>query len=156
MKSAIGHDQPSLLDLEIRQSTLVRARAERVYDAITTAAGLDGWFTSGASVDARPGGQIRFRWKDWGPDHVTAEDGGPVLEAKRPGRFVFQWHPDGPSYATTVEIDFDTVTNGTVVRLKEQGYHDTPSGRKALVGCATGWGEALTLLKFYVEHGVRY
>lgn len=22
--------------------------------------------------------------------------------------------------------------------------------------CSTGWGEALTLLKLYVEHGVRY
>ncbi len=156
LKSAIQPDQPRLLDLEIRQSSLVRARAEKVYDAITTATGLDGWFTSGASVDPRPGGQIRFRWKDWGPDHVTAEDGGPVLEAKRPERFVFQWHPDNPSYATTVEIDFEPVSDSTVIRLEEHGYHDTPSGRKAFVGCATGWGEALTLLKFYVEHGVRY
>jgi hypothetical protein len=25
-----------------------------------------------------------------------------------------------------------------------------------LIGCATGWGEALTLLKFYLEHGLTY
>jgi uncharacterized protein YndB with AHSA1/START domain len=131
--------------------TLVRAEAERVYDAFATAEGLDGWFTSGAGVDARPGGEIRFRWKDWGPSRITAEDGGPVLEAERPRRFVFQWSPDDPSYATTVELTFEPVAEGTVVRVRESGYRDTPSGRRKMLECAAGWGEALTLCKFYVE-----
>lgn len=145
-----------LIDEKISDATLVRATPERVYDGIATAEGLDGWFTTGASVDARPGGEIRFRWKDWGPDRVTVEDGGRVLEATRPTRFVFQWSPDNPSYATTVEIDFEPSERGTIVRLKESGYHDTPSGRRKMLECAGGWGEALTLWKFYVEHGIRY
>jgi uncharacterized protein YndB with AHSA1/START domain len=144
------------LDLEIRCATLVRAAPERVYDALASAQGLDGWFTTGARVDARPGGQIVFRWKDWGPDRITAEDGGRVLEARRPERFVFQWSPDSPSYATTVELNFQPAAEGTIVRIREHGYQDTPSGRQALLGCASGWGEALTLMKFYVEHGLRY
>ncbi len=143
-------------DAAISHAVLVRALRERVYDAFTTAEGLDGWFTTGASVDARPGGEIRWRWVDWGPDRVTAEDGGPVLEARRPARFVFAWRPDHPGYATTVEVDFTQTDAGTVVRLREHGYRDTPSGRQAVLGCAAGWGEALTLLKFYVEHGLRY
>lgn len=145
-----------LVDTVIRHATLIRAVPERIYDAFTTAREMDGWFTSGASIDPGPGGEIRFRWVDWGPDLVTDEDGGPVLEARRPERFVFQWHPDGPDYATTVEIDFEPVEAGTVVRLRESGFRDTPSGRQALVNCAAGWGEALTLLKFYVENGLRY
>jgi uncharacterized protein YndB with AHSA1/START domain len=145
-----------LLDAEIRHTTLVRASPERVYDALATGAGLDGWFTSGATVDPRPGGEIRFRWLEWGPEHVTDEDGGPVLEASRPERFVFQWYPDNPSYPTTVEVDFEPVEGGTLVRLVERGYRDTPSGRRACLNCAAGWGEALTLLKFHVEHGLRY
>ncbi len=144
------------LDTAISHATLVRAPRERVYDAFTTAKGLDGWFTTGASVDARPGGEIRWRWHEWGPDRVTAEDGGPVLEAQRPERFVFQWRPDHPGYATTVEVDFAPAAGGTVVRLREHGYQDTPSGWRALVDCPAGWGEALALLKFYVEHGARY
>ncbi|HLE50978.1 MAG TPA: SRPBCC domain-containing protein, partial [Anaerolineales bacterium] len=75
---------------------------------------------------------------------------------RRPERFVFQWYPDNPSYPTTVEVDFQPTAGGTIIRLREHGYHDTPTGRKALINCATGWGEALTLLKFYVEHGIRY
>ena len=45
-----------LIDVEIRQSTLVRAKPEKVYDALTTGEGLDAWFTVGSEVDARPGG----------------------------------------------------------------------------------------------------
>jgi uncharacterized protein YndB with AHSA1/START domain len=107
-------------------------------------------------VDARAGGKIIFRWKDWGPDKYTTEAVGPVLEAKRGKRFVFQWASDNPSYYTTIEVDFEAVEEGTVVRLREHGYQDTPSGRAAMLECAAGWGEALTLLKYYVEHGLTY
>jgi uncharacterized protein YndB with AHSA1/START domain len=145
-----------LIDDEIRHSTFVRAAPERVYNGLATAQGLDGWFTDGSAVDARRGGEIRFRWRDWGPHRLTAEDGGPVLEARRPERFVFQWHPDGPAYATTVEIDLEAREGGTVVHLREYWYEDTPSGLRAMLDCAAGWGEALTLWKYHVEHGISY
>ena len=146
----------SIRELEIRYATLVRAARDKVYDGIATADGLDGWFTHGAEVDARPGGHIQFRWREWGPERLTFEDGGPVLEAVRPERFVFQWSPDDQSYRTTVEIEFEEDSRGTIIRLVEHGYRDTPSGRTALMNCAGGWGEALTLWKFWIEHAVRY
>jgi uncharacterized protein YndB with AHSA1/START domain len=93
---------------------------------------------------------------EWGPDRFTGEDSGPVLEAHHPERFVFQWYPDSPAYSTTVEVNFEPADGGTVVRLREYGYHDTPSGHRACLDCAAGWGEAMTLLKFYVEHNLRY
>ena len=139
---------------EIRFATVVRAPRERVYDALTNADELDAWFTTGAEVDARAGGEMRWRWVDWGPDAFTGEDWGPVLEARRPERYVFQWQ--AKLGGTTVELDFDEHVNGTAVRLREHGYPDTPEGWDGFVDCATGWGEALTLLKFYVEHRVRY
>lgn len=146
-----------LIDEEIRYATLVRASAEKVYAGIATAEGLDGWFTTGASVDARPGGEIVLRWQEFGPDKVTGVDRGPVLEAERPHRFVFKWQvDDDPSWQSTVEIDFEPVEEGTIIRLREHGYPDTPQGLRAMLNCAAGWGEALTLWKYYVEHGVRY
>lgn len=145
-----------LIDAEIRQSTLIRASPERAYDAITTAEGLDSWFTIGSQIDPQPGGIMMFRWRNWGPDKVNQDSKAVVVEAKRPERFVFQWASDNPSYVTTIEIEFEKVEEGTVVRLREHGYHDTPSGRRALMECAAGWGEALTLMKFWVEHSIRY
>ena len=143
------------LDAEIRHATLVRAPRERVFDAMTTAEDLDEWFTSGASIDLRPGGTIHWRWRDWGPDRVTAEDEAPILEVRRPDRLVFRWHPQGER-PTTVELEFEDAADGTVVRVRETGYDDTAEGRRAFANCAAGWGEALTLLKFYVEHGESY
>ena len=141
--------------LEVVHSALIRADSLRIYNALTTSEGVDAWFTSGAKVNPYPGGQIRFRWENWGPDNLTAEDGGLVLEAVPAQRFVFQWHPDSPEYVTTVEINFRSSENGTIVSLREYGFADTPCGRTAMLNCATGWGEALTLLKFYIEHGIR-
>jgi uncharacterized protein YndB with AHSA1/START domain len=134
--------------------TLVRAPRERVYDALTKAEELDAWFTTGAEVDPQPGGEMVWRWEDWGPDHVTAEDRGPVLEARRPERYVFGWQER--LGGTIVEVDFEEHPDGTVIRLREHGYPDTPEGWEGFAECATGWGEALTLLKFWVERGARY
>jgi uncharacterized protein YndB with AHSA1/START domain len=139
---------------EIRFATLVRAPREVVYDALTQAEQLDAWFTTGAEVDPRPGGEMVWRWVDWGPDAYTGEDRGPVLEARRPERLVFQWQEQ--LGGTTVEVDFEEHPDGTAVRVREHGYPDTPEGWAGFEDCSTGWGEALTLLKFNVEHGLRY
>ena len=96
---------PQKVDFRI----LMRVPPERAYDAIATAGGLDAWFTVGAEVDARRGGEIHFRWKDYGLHKYTGENRGPVLEADRPRRFVFQWKVDTRDYNTTVAIDFDAV-----------------------------------------------
>jgi uncharacterized protein YndB with AHSA1/START domain len=138
----------------IRHAVLVRAPRDRVYDAFTQARELDAWFTTGAEVDPRPGGELVWRWDRWGPDEVTDEDRGPVLEADRSARYVFRWQEK--LGGTIVEVDFEEHPEGTVVRLHEHGYPWTPEGRAGLLDCAAGWGEALTLLKVYVEHGARY
>ncbi len=137
-------------------SILVRAEPQRVYDALATGEGLDAWFTTGASVDARPGGRIQFRWKDWGLKNYTGSNDGPVLEAARPKRFVFQWRVDSAPYRTTVEIDFEPVDDGTIVRLIEYGYEKSPVGRRDFLARVSGWAHVLTLMKFYLEHGARY
>jgi uncharacterized protein YndB with AHSA1/START domain len=134
---------------KVQFSTLVRANPERVYAALTTAQGLDAWFTTNAEVDARPGGKIIFRWRDY------AENGGPVLEAIPPKRFVFQWKADTDAYLTTVAIDFEPTADGTRVSLSEYGYEDTPTGLKDMLARATGWAEELTLMKFHLEHGLK-
>ena len=77
-----------------------------------------------------------------------------MLEADRPSRYVFGWKVG--LGGTIVELDFEEHPDGTIVRLRDHGYPDTPEGWKGCAECSTGWGEALMLLKFWVEHGVRY
>lgn len=134
--------------------TYINVVPARVYEALTTGAGWDAWFTQGTTIDPRPGGKIHLRWQNFGAGRWTAEDGGPVLEALPSQRFVFQWSPSGEP--TTVAFTLNPLGTGTFVHLVEQGYKQTTSSLQACLGCATGWGEALTLLKFYLEHGITY
>lgn len=126
-----------------------------VYTLIATADGLDRWFTAGATLEPRPGGEIVYRWRDWGPDRVTTESRGTVHEADAPRRFVFDWDV-GFGQRATAEFTIDPVEGGCVLRLREHGYDDSRNGHSALVSEASGWGEAMTLIKFMAEHGLRY
>ena len=136
--------------------TLIRAKPEPIYDALATSEGLDAWFTTGATMDAKPGGGIVFRWENWGTDKFTGEIEGSVLEANRPERFVFRWRADSGGYDTTVEIDIEPHPEGSLIQLVEYGYEDGPVGTQDLMNRHSGWAQALTLMKFYVEHGVTY
>jgi len=137
------------LAVEAKHSEFIRAPREKVYDAFATADGLDGWFTRGARVDARPGGAMLFRWVDWGAEKtINQEAPGRVLEAKRPERFVFQWGEAGEE--TTVEIILEEREGGTLLKLREYGFRKIEN----VVDNASGWGQALTLVKFWLEHGI--
>ncbi|MCK5304132.1 MAG: SRPBCC domain-containing protein [Candidatus Heimdallarchaeota archaeon] len=150
-------DTPTIFDQEIIHSTLINAPIEKVFKVFTTAEGLDSWFTQGAAVDDEVGGKIYFRWVSERADvkEGVIEDGGPILEINAPYKFTFEWYPDNKSYATTVKWCFEETEKGTKITVKEHGFHNTPKGRKALLDCATGWGEALTMAKYFIEHGVK-
>jgi len=137
----------------IVHKTWIRSSRDDVFNALATAAGFDAWFTRGTALEERPGGELRFVWRDWGADRENAESAGIVREHRRPELFVFQWWLDHP---TTVTLTFESKENGTLVRVHENGYANTREGLERCLDCATGWGEALTLVKFYLEHGVTY
>ncbi|QEE17545.1 SRPBCC domain-containing protein [Promethearchaeum syntrophicum] len=147
-----------LLDTEIIQRTLIRGDIGKIFTLLTTSEGLNEWFTAESFVAKSPGGRVYFKWTS-DRNNITQgiiEDEGKVLEREFPNHFKFNWHPDNSSYATTVTYELIESPKGIIVRVSESGFHNTESGRKAFMGCATGWGEALTLLKFYVEHGITY
>ena len=136
------------LDVEAKHSEFIKAPRERCYDAFATTEGLNAWFTEGARIDARPGGAMLFKFVDWGSEKMNAEFPGRVLEAQRPERFVFTWG-EGDE-ATTVELTFEATDGGTIVRVREHGFIKMDNA----LGNSAGWGECLTLMKFWVEHRI--
>ncbi|WP_176753007.1 hypothetical protein [Tenuibacillus multivorans] len=46
--------------------------------------------------------------------------------------------------------------NGTLIELHETGYSNSKADQEACIDCATGWGEAMTLLKIYLERGLTF
>jgi len=143
-----GHD--------IKQRTFIAAPPEKVYDTIASGDGWNAFFTYDTEVDPRPGGKMVFRWKDWGPDRYTLDAECKVLKVERPRLFAFEWYPVGKDNPTTVTFTLEAKHGGAVVAISETGYPDTPKAREMILECACGWGEAVTLLKFWLEHGVRY
>ncbi|MEM9553619.1 MAG: SRPBCC domain-containing protein [Acidobacteriota bacterium] len=134
--------------------TYIEAPPDKVYDMFATAEGWDSWFTQGTTIDPRPGGSLQLRWVHFGAGRWTTEDGGTVLIADPPRRFCFQWTPG--SKPTTVDLLLTPAGSGTQVLVTESGYPRNDPDLKSLIDCAAGWGEALTLVKFFLEEGVTY
>lgn len=141
---------------EVKFDTIVRAEPTRVYQAMATAEGLDGWFTRGTTLETRAGGALVFRWENWGVEKFSGEMVGEVVESRPALRFSFRWPVDSGGYMTTVVVDFEPHPDGTLVRLVEGVYEDGDVGTQDMMNRASGWAQALTLMKFWVEHGVTY
>jgi len=147
----------SEVEPEIRHSVFIRAPRETVWAALTTPQALDAWWgTRGSEIDLRPGGKLTLRWRGWGAERdINADRDCVLLEVLPPSRFVFQWGETADAM-TTVEFNLEERDGGTLLRLREHGFARTAKGRESFEGNSLGWGEAATLLKFYVEHGVSY
>ncbi|PKK82070.1 MAG: hypothetical protein CVT49_15590 [candidate division Zixibacteria bacterium HGW-Zixibacteria-1] len=141
---------------DIKQTTFIAAPIEKVYETITSAGEWDAFFTTGMELDPVPNGKMVWRWKNWGPNFYTTDAVAKVIKAERPDLFVFQWFPVGKDIPTTISFKLTAKYGGTVIELTESGYPDTDQARAMILECASGWGEALTLLKFYIEHGIVY
>ncbi|WP_168209153.1 SRPBCC family protein [Agromyces intestinalis] len=135
---------------DIEASTLVKAPIDDVFTAIASSEGWDKWFTNGTTIEPRVDGIVHLVWTDVGPDREHMEDRGRVLAYAPPFRFEFTWgQPE-----SVVTVTLSSRDDGTLVELTERGIPAEEAER--FVSCAVGWGEALTLMKFWVEHGVTY
>lgn len=144
------------LPAEINHSCRIRVAPCLCFRSLTSVAGWNAWFTTSMFLDLKPGGVIIFEWKDFGAEHFSGGDHGTILEIVPGHKLAFTWHPDSPEYATRVELSVEDAPEGCRVRIRESGFRNDEQGLQSLAQSAAGWGEALTLLKVYLEHGLRY
>ena len=141
----------------ITYKTYVHRPIEEVFAAISTAEGWNNWFTTRCRLELWPGGAFEPEWAGFGPDLIDCRETGRVLEVAAPRRLVLQWTPAGPHDPTTIEFNLYEKYGGTVVAVSDSGYPVLSfQNQLVFLECACGWGEALTLLKFFLERGVRY
>lgn len=139
---------------EIHHKVFIQVPIEKVFHALTTASEWNAWFTTECEIGHEIGASVRFTWRDYGIDHNNITDGGKIIGFNFPNHFGFTWRP-GES-ETSVEFQLESLGGGTIVTLHEYNYSDCPKDLEAFKSSSVGWGEALTLLKFYLEHGVVY
>jgi uncharacterized protein YndB with AHSA1/START domain len=141
-------------DLVVKHRVYVDAPLSKVFSLLTSGDGWERWFTQRAHVEPEPGGEVRFEWANFGPDQVSVKDHGKVIEVVKDQKFAFTWHPG--KHATKVSLTFEPRGDGCVIDLKETGYEFEQDDVNVALDVAAGWGEAMTLFKFYVEDGRIY
>ncbi|WP_180968201.1 SRPBCC family protein [Cytobacillus massiliigabonensis] len=134
----------------IKHQTYIKSQPAKVFQMLTTADGWNAWFTDRTTIawNKDGTGEIRLRWAI--NREKMIEDGGKIIEATPDESFIFQWCP-GESQ-TTVKFNVQPFREGTLLAVEEHGYSNKDIG--TCIECAIGWGEALTLLKIYLEHGI--
>ena len=124
----------------------VHAAPDKVYQALTTKSGLQGWFTSGVEGDVREGQPITMHFS---------------------GKEPFRWHL--ARFEPTARVHWECLAGpgsakGTAVTyvLKGEGQGQTviecdhdgwPEGHDALATCNTLWGMLMHRLKAFSETG---
>lgn len=144
----------STIDIPIQAKVLIQSPIEKVYQTLTTSEGWDSWFTTGMTLDLSKKEDFEFVWKNWGPDEVSINVRAKVKAFSNNLYFSFYWNYSLQNGPTLVHIDLKDTIKGVLLTLTETGYPDNPEGRAMLIDCSTGWGEALTLLKFYLERNI--
>ncbi|MFI1016665.1 SRPBCC domain-containing protein [Streptomyces sp. NPDC020965] len=146
-----GDARNSVLVPDIQHSTPVRATPDQVFALLSSGAGWDKWFTDGSTFDAVAGSPVHLVWRGLGSDGGDLTDDGEVKECVPGKRFAFTWGTPSSLVTFTTEEH----PHGTRLQVVESGLPQTRAGLERFSECATGWGEALTLLRCYAEHGIR-
>ena len=117
----------------VEREVLIRAPLETVWACWTDPDRLVRWMGTNASIDLRPGGDVRIAY---GNGAVML---GSVLEVDAPRRLVFTWGWEDPAELvrpgeSRVEVDLDELVEGTRVRVRHLGL---PAAEAA--GHGEGW-----------------
>lgn len=140
--------------MQILHQTYIKASPEKVYSTLTTAEGWNAWFTDHTvlHLDESGAGKIILSWSNYGLKQEDIEDGGNILAAVPNKLFSFQWSPGKTQ--TTVKFELQDFREGTLLLVEDAGYSNSLEDLSVCIGCAVGWGEALALLKIYLEYGI--
>lgn len=144
---------PASINDAIVQEILIKAPAERVFEALTNPAqrvqwwGAEGRFqATQMESDLRPGGAWMMSGNGVGGRPFTVR--GKYLQIDRPRLLIFTWLPNWQedAFETTVRFELAEANGFTTVRLTHSGLA-TEASRLS----HKGWPQILTWLQAYSE-----
>jgi len=147
---------PTSLNDTIVQEIVIKAPAERIFEALTDPAerikwwGAEGRFqTTHMESDLYPGGKWMMRGNGVGGRPFTVM--GEYRQIEPPRLLIFTWLPDWQGDAVETLVRFELTENSglTTVRLTHSGL-TTESSRLS----HKGWPQILTWLQTYSENHV--
>lgn len=128
----------------------IRKPITEVFDAVHDPKKLSLYFTTGgASGPLDAGKTVMWDFADF-PGAFPVQ----VKRCVRNKSIVIAWRSQTGG-KNKVEFRFKNVgPRTTEVRIREDGWPDTPKGRKASYGNCMGWSQMLAALKAWCEYGI--
>lgn len=105
------------------------------------------YLTTEHTADLKPGGQWISRGRDANGRDFSVS--GEYLRVEPPHRLTFTWQSSWDDTPTTVDVEFQAVDSGTLVRLTHSGF----TTAQARDNHQQGWQRVIAWLKQYVEGG---
>jgi len=143
-----------MLTDRIEREIVISAPPQRVWQVLTEAEHISGWFGDATEIDLRPGGAIVFTWSKHGSHH------GVVERAEPPRLFSFRWarpagEPVTEGNSTLVEFTLSPDGAGTRLRMVETGFAGLQVSDEdkavAVKENTEGWIDELGELREYAE-----
>ena len=125
---------------------------QQVWEALTSAEGLGGWFGDRATVDLRPGGLAHVEWDGEGSKATLT-----ISVVEPPARFAWSWGimglPATDPRRTYVEFTLVPRGGGTRLTVTESGFAQLPEDLldTAYRGNVEGWRKELAELAGYLH-----
>ena len=146
-------------ELRFSVSAHISKPVGEVFEAVVNPEHLSQYFTTGgAKGRLQTGATVTWDFADF-PGAFPVM----VVEVVANERIVLRWggaddSPEGEEarpYDTTTTITFAQLDDGrTLVTISEEGWRDTPKGRKAAFGNCEGWTGMLCAMKVWLEYRI--
>ena len=129
----------------------IKAPASRVYKAVSTVAGVGGWWTKETLGSSKKGGTIVFRFRaDDGS--IMGEMHGKVAELKPDKRV--RWRViDGPPDWIGSDITFDLSKGEGGMTILIFGHRGWKKSTESMAHCSMKWATFMLSLRDLVEKG---
>ncbi len=130
---------------DILQDFPIQATPERVFDAVSTPAGLDAWWTKRSAGRPEPGTEYEL---DFGPGYVWR---AVVTQSDPPRWFELRMTDSDADWSgTLVGFELSPTARGTFVRFSHRGWPDANEHFRVSSHC---WAMYLRILRRHLEAG---
>ena len=130
---------------DIYHTLSIAGSKERIFEAVSTAEGLNSWWTRTAQGAPRPGAIYHF---GFGPEHQWRAE---VVRCEPGAALEWEMIQSAPDWVgTRVGFHLQKAENGTQVDFSHTGWREASNHYRV---CSFWWGMYLRLLRRYVEQG---
>lgn len=143
---------PRFRHRDIRLSTCVKAKPERVWRCLTSARELCSWWTERAETDASNGGKLRLVWPAT-PSEPQREARGAFVDLD-PGRKVaWLWKAPARGVPPLVTFFIEPRRGGSTVTILHAGFSSSEAFDSRFAAWRGLWEDCLAKLQLYLETG---